>query len=315
MVAVMSLAACKNKKKVSLSGEDPVTVSDFIESFQPLHVPYQFSDTAVMKKKKDSMLISYKVFSQFVPDSVLQKVFDKTAGLKIYPIGRITVPKKESYLLAKAFSGDNKAAFLLCFSKNNEFIAGITALEPDESPATQQLFNIDKRYTISKTVIRKNTNGTVNDGKDVYVLNEAAHNFTLIFTDALDEKAMEVINPIDTMSRSQKFTGDYGKDKRNLVSVRDSKRPGRINFFIHFEKNNGACSGELKGEAAFTSPKSALYRGSGDPCVLQLDFTTSAVTIKEIGGCGSRRGVDCVFEGSFTKKKEIKKPVKKKTGK
>jgi hypothetical protein len=305
------LAGCGQKKKVSLSGQDPVDVNDFIASFQPLKPPYQFSDTVVAKKRRDSLLISPKVFMQFVPDTVLGKVFDENLNVKIYPIGRVVGSNKENYLFLKAFSSDQKAAFLVCFDKKNKFLTGMTALEPDDNPATQQLFNIDKRFTISKTIIRKNANGTISDGKDVYVLNESGRNFTLIMTDALDEKAIDMINPIDTASRKQKFSADYIKDKRNLVSIRDDKKTDRVHFFIHFEQNNGACTGELKGEAIFISPKTAIYHGSGDPCQLQMDFTSSTVTLKEIGGCGSHRGIDCVFEGTFNRKKEIKKPQRK----
>ena len=78
-----------------------------------------------------------------------------------------------------------------------------------------------------------------------------------------------------------------------------------MSFFVHFEKKNN-CTGELRGEAAFTSANTAVYRGGGDFCVLQFGFTSSSVTITEMEGCGSHRGVDCVFEGTFPKRKEIK---------
>jgi len=75
-----------------------------------------------------------------------------------------------------------------------------------------------------------------------------------------------------------------------------------MTFFVHFEKKNN-CTGEVKGEAHFTGSNTAVYRSSGDPCVMQFSFTSSSVTIREMEGCGSHRGVDCVFEGSFPKKK------------
>src|SRR6266478_1405106 len=60
-ISAFILFACGHKKKVSLSGEEPVDVADFIESFEPVSLPYQIADTSVAKKKKDSLLISYKV--------------------------------------------------------------------------------------------------------------------------------------------------------------------------------------------------------------------------------------------------------------
>jgi len=96
------------------------------------------------------------------------------------------------------------------------------------------------------------------------------------------------------------------KSKSNLDSIRDKKKPDRMTFFVHFEKKNN-CVGELKGEAGFTAANTAIYHSSGDPCVLRFNFSSSSVTVTEMEGCGSHRGLDCVFEGTFPKKKEPKK--------
>ena len=305
-IPVFSLLACNSKKKVTLSGDEPVDIKDFIEFFHPLDLPYQIADTSVSKKRTDTLLIGYKVFTHLVPDTVLSKVFGKDEKLKIYPMGRVAAPEQGTYLFVKALSTDRKAALILCFDKKNNFITAMPVLQPDASPATQQLFVIDKRFTLSKGITRRNGDGTISDGKNVYVLNEPAKSFLLIMTDALDEKTVEVINPIDSLSRKNKFSADYQKDKLNFISIRDSRKAGRLVFFVHFEKKNN-CSGEMKGEANFTSANSALYRSSGDPCTLQFNFTSSSVYMKEIQGCGSHRGVDCIFEGTYPKKKEVKK--------
>ena len=308
-ISVFIVFACTHKKKVSLSGEEPVDVKDFIESFEPLYLPYQIADTAVSKKREDSLLISYKVFTQLIPDTVVSKVFGKGVMPKIYPVGRVSVPDQGTYLFVKVLSTDRKAVLVICFDRKNNFITAMPALQPDANPATQQFFNMDKRYTLSKSITRKNADGTISDGKNVYVLNEPAKSFLLIMTDALDEKTVELINPIDSFSRKNKYSGDYIKDKTNLVSIRDNKKGGRLTFFVHFEKRNN-CTGELKGEASFTSANTAVYRSSGDPCALQFSFTTSSVSMTEMQGCGSHRGVDCLFEGTYPKKKEPKKSKK-----
>ena len=316
LMVLFGLLACNGKKKVVLSGDEPVDIKDFIESFQTLDLPYQIADTSVSKKKSDTSLISYKVFTHLVPDTVLSKVFGKGEKPKIYPMGRIAAPEQGTYLFVKALSADRKAALILCFDKKNNFITSMPVMQPDASQATQQLFVIDKRFTLSKGITRKNADGTISDGKNVYVLNEPDKSFLLIMTDALDEKTIEIINPIDSFSRRNKFSADYQKDKLNFVSIRDSRKAGRLLFFVHFEKKNN-CSGEIKGEANFTSANSAMYRGSGDPCTLQFTFTSSSVAMREIQGCGSHRGVDCIFEGTYPKKKEAKKkePKAKKTSK
>src|SRR5258706_8086234 len=231
--------ACKSKKKVSLSGEDPVEVSDFIEAFQPLNLPYQLTDSdVVIKRPQDSLVISYKVFTQFVPDSILAKVYGKEKRIKIFPIGKMG--KDENFLLAKAVSTNRWTAFVICFDKKNNFIAAMPALQPDASPATRQYFNMDARLTMTKLTTRKNSNGTISEAKDVFVLNPQSRIFQLIMTVNPDAKTVELINPIDTFARKNKFSGDYPKDIKNLVSIRDNKKAGRFTFFIHFEKSEGA---------------------------------------------------------------------------
>ena len=118
-IVLVFIAGCKQKKKPSLSGEEPVEVSDFIEFFQPVKLSYQFSDTILQRKEKDSLLISYKVFTQFVPDSVLSKVYGKGVKPKIYALGKAEVPKAETYLFVKTVTNDKKAVFILALIKSN----------------------------------------------------------------------------------------------------------------------------------------------------------------------------------------------------
>lgn len=308
---VAGLAACNSKKKPSLSGEEPVEVADFISFFPAVKTPYQFTDSTLLKKERDSLLISYTVFTQFVPDSIVSKVFGKGAKPKIYPLAR--VEKGDVYLFAKMVAGNKRAGFVLGFNKKSQFIAAMPLLLADAFPSTQQLADIDDRATLTKTLLRKNADGSISEGKDVYILNSDAASFMLIMTDALDDKVTELINPIDTFSRKQKYAADYGSGKMNIVSFRDGRKSDRRMFFIHFEKNGGDCTGELKGEAIMRTATTAEYREAGEPCSLQFTFSSSSVTIKELGGCGSRRGLRCSFDGVYPKKKEVK-PKTKKTG-
>lgn len=312
LVAIASLAGCKQKKKISLSGEDTVAVSDFIDFFAPLDLPLQFADTSLLRTKKenDSLLISLKNFNQFVPDSVLGEVYEKGAKPKIYVLGKVSVPKAETYLFVKTITKDKKAVFVLGFNKDQQFIAGMPVLRPDLKSSTEQSVSMDRKYSITKKVVLKNTDGSLSEGKDVYVLNSGAKNFMLIMTDALDDKITELINPIDTLPRKNKYSADYSNGKMNLVSIRDGRSSGKISFFIHFEKSNGTCTGELKGEAMMKTPNTAVYQVGGDPCQLQFIFSSSSVTLKEIEGCGSRRGSNCAFDGIFAKKK-VSKSVNK----
>lgn len=289
-----------------MSGEDPVDVKDFIGFFQTVNLPFQVADSILAKKDKDSLLISYKVFTQFVPDSVMNKALGKGTKPKIYPVGKAKVENAETYLFIKTVTASKRYVFALAFDKQNKFVALMPLVQSDLSKAMQRTAVIDKRYTITKTQLRKNADGSLSEGKDVYALNADAGNFMLIMTDKLDDKVTELINPIDTLPRKHKLSADYATGKMNMVSIRDGRKADRLSFFIHFEKNNGECTGELKGEAMIRSANLAEYRESGDPCVLQFKFTSSSVTLYEVEGCGSRRELRCSFNGSFPRKKYVK---------
>ena len=134
-----------------------------------------------------------------------------------------------------------------------------------------------------------------------------------IFVKIISGKIADVINPIDTFPRKLKLAGDYGKDKKNFISIRDGRTANQLLVFMHLDKNKSSCTGELKGDILLTSPTTAIYRQGGDPCVMTLRFTSSSVTVKEDEGCASHRGQDCVFDGTFLRKKDAKpkQPVKK----
>lgn len=309
LLLLISVFACGKKKKIiSLTGDEKVEVNDFISFFPEVQPPFILSDSIFKKKNIDSLRISYPIFTQFAPDSILVPVFGKEKKISLYPLGRISVKNAESYLIAKASAGTKQTVYLFAFDRKQAYVAGLNLLKlPLKSGITNSL-SIDRRYNITRTMIRKNRDGSMNEGKEVFVLNEAAKEFTLILTEALEDKITELINPIDTLSRKHKYAADYGNGTMNLVSVRDGRKPDRVSFFVHFEKNNGECTGELKGEAMLRSANTAEYKVDGDPCILKFIFSSSSVTLKE-ESCGSRRGMKCSFDGSFQKKKQPKSKI------
>ena len=306
---VLSSCNCKSKKKASLAGDDPVEVKDFIDFFPAVSLPYAFGDSLLLKKDKDSLLISQKVFNQFVPDSVFGKFFGKNTKVKIYPIGKNQDLKTETYLFVKAVTPAKKAAFIIAFDNRDSFLAAMPAIRSDLPRTMQRTTVMDKRFTITKSQLRKNADGSVSEGKDVYALNSAAKMFSLIMTDALEDGPAELVNPIDTLPRKNKVSADYTAGKLNLVSIRDGRKSDRLSFFIHIEKS-GDCNAELKGEAIIKSPTLAEYRVGGDPCVLQFRFSSGSVSLKEIEGCGAHRPLRCTLDGNFIRKKEVKPKTK-----
>jgi len=251
LIVLLPLLFCCKSKKTQLTDEEYVDVADFIEFFPEVKLAYQLPDSALNGLRSDSSMIGFKVFTQFVPDSVAQKQFGKTAKPKIYPLGRVDAKTDETYLFVRLVQGSKKVIYVLAFNKNRQFIAGMPLLISDGDPSTSVIANMDSRYSITVLQQRKKIDGQVLYKKNVYILNADAGGFALILTESNDtEMATNIVtNPIDTLSRKHKFSGDYIQDRKTLISIRDGKNASTLLFFIHFEKDNGNCKGELKGEA------------------------------------------------------------------
>ena len=294
--------SCKGKKD-----EKGFSYESFAELFPPAQASYQISDADLLSNK-DTTVIRSADFEKFISDSIKQKLFGKTGKVKYIALARIKAPEKTSYYIVKAINGNKRVALLLPFT-NNQFDIAFPFLVPDNDGTTKQVSSIDKSNAITKLISQKKPGGDVAEGKDVYQYVPEAKKFTLLLTSPLNA-TREIINPIDTLPRKNKFSGDYIIDKKNFVSIRDGRNATELLLFIHIEK--GECSGEIKGSLLMTSSTKGVYRQGGDPCQLSFQFAGNTVSVKEDGGCGSRRGLDCSFDGSYKKKKEAKPKSTKK---
>jgi len=294
--------SCKGKKE-----EKGFSYEKFSELFPSIQSTYQISDADLLSNK-DTTTVRTPEFSKFISDSLKAKLFGKTGRVKYIALARVKAPGKTNYYIVKAINGNKRAALLLPFT-NDQFDAVFPLLVPDNDGTTTQVSSIDKSNAIIKSVSQKKPGGEVVEGRDVYQYVPEVRQFTLLLTNPLNA-TVELINPIDTLAKKNKFSGDYIKDKKNLVSIRDGRSPNELLIFIHIEK--GECTGEIKGTLLLTASTKGVYRQSGDPCQLSLQFAGNSVSVKEDGGCGSRRGLDCSFNGTYTRKKEAKSKSTKK---
>jgi len=295
--------SCSNGKKE----DNGFSYEKFSGLFPSEETVYQLTDADLINNK-DTTAIRSPEFANFISDSIKTKLFGKGARVRYIAMAKVKAPKNTSYYIIKANAGSKKAALLLPFT-NNQFDAVFPFLIPDSDPSTTQLSSIDKSNAIVKAVIQKKSNGDIAEGRDVYQYVPEARQFTLLLTNPLNNTA-EVINPFDTVSKKHKFSGDYLKDKKNFISVRDGRSSNELLVFIHIQK--GECSGEIKGTLLLTSAARGVYRQSGDPCELSFQFAGNSISLKEGGGCGSRRGLDCTFNGTYSRKKEAKPKSTKK---
>lgn len=305
------LLACKNKKP-NLREDETVEVEDFVDFFPELSLPFKFTDSSLMKKSNDSAIVGHQIFSQFIPDSVLQKDFGKTAKPVLYALGRAREKGKETYLFVKAVQGKNRIAYLFCLDNDNKYLNTFRFVRTGVGNYSSSYGLLDKKFQITTYHETKKGTGETWYKRNVYVYNSGANDFTLILTEPNEEMIADIINPIDTLPKKNKLSGEYIKDKQNFISIRDGKNPSEILFFVHFEKNNAECVGELKGTARLLSPAKAHYKENGNPCTIEFTFSASNIVMKEIEGCGSYRDIKCFFEGKYPKKKEARPKSSKK---
>jgi hypothetical protein len=302
----LAFAACKGGNK-QVSREEIVSVKELVAQFPEIKMPFAAADTSLKTAKNDSNFISYKTFAGLLPDSIFHSVFGKNGKPRIYPVGRSTDKNKETYLVAKAVSPAARALYVLVLSDAKQLLAAMPLLVGDDNDNTEQSVLIDNRYSISLNRQRKLPDGRTIYKKTAWAYISGSNAFALILTETNEtETKHELQNPIDTLARKHKLSGDYVQDKMNLVSIRDGRNEKELRIFVHFEKDNGTCKGELKGEAKLTAPNKAVYHPSGDPCELTLHFEGNKVTLSE-EGCGSHRDIKCFFDGTFTRKPPAKK--------
>ena len=306
---------CRHKTGEEGGKDKKLESKDFLAMFQPLKMPVVFGDSSLSKKFQDSSF-GWSAYRQFLPDSLIHKYFGKTVRPHLYTCGRIEVKNAETYLFIKALGTGRKIIYILCLDKEGKFQTGMPLIVRDEDSEIRYSASVDSKYTISVSRLHKDMEGRTNYTRTVYVYNSEGV-FTLIMTESNENKPpiVQIYNPLDTLSHKHKFTGEYIQDKRNFISFRDGKNNSVLRFFVHFEKDNGNCKGELKGEAHFVSSTVARYIAGGDPCSVEFNFTEKAVRMKEVEGCGNHRGIRCYFEGLYNKHKDTKaKPAKARRG-
>jgi hypothetical protein len=314
LLLLLGFAACKDddKKKETTTKADAQSGGGLASFFKEGSLPYQLSDTALLRNN-DTASLPASLVAPLVADSLKKNFFDGE-NVRYTPLARFTQKGKDVYYVVKASGGGKKAALLLVFDKEKNFGASYPFLLPDANPNTSQTAVMDKNFTVTKTTTLRNGSEIAGEGKEVVAYDAGTKSFSLIMMDALNDNPAVLVNPIDTFPKKNKLAGDYFLNKKNLIAVRDGRYPNQLLVYIHTENETGDCIGQLKGEFILTTSTTAAYRQGGDPCVLNLTFNGNTVSMAEERGCGNYRGLDCPLTGSFTRKKtQSAKPASSKT--
>ena len=212
-------------------------------------------------------------------------------------------------MLLNVHQQNKQALAVLVFSKKNKFLGYKILTEFDIVHKGSNLYG--KTLTINKEpsfLVEERKLG--NDNALTYEKKGWAYTdnaVRLIYFDSNNKlETKTVLNPIDTLAMNNTLSGDYARDGKNFISLRDYNNPNKYQFFMHFEKKEGTCVGELKGLLTFNKNQ-ATYNEKGDPCIIHFTITGNVIKIKEDGNCGNHRNMTCYFNDAYDKKRKAKK--------
>lgn len=306
---LLILLACFGcaESKTDLSGNTPLKINDFNKAFKAIDLPLRINDTNLVKYT-DTLEIGRKALQQFLPDTVVEAIVP--AGIKntkLFPVGKIE-KETEYYLLLNNKDAKKQTVSVITFSKKNLFLGFKVLTQFDLVHKGSQFYGktllINKEPTFLVEENKLDPEQGLTNEKKGWAFTEQA--FRLIYFDSnIKPEQKAILNPIDTLPTVNKNSGDYARDKKNFISLRDFGNPTKYQFFMHFEKKDGTCVGELKGILNFIKNQ-ATYSEKGDPCTIQFTIIGNSIKIKEDGNCGNHRNMTCYFNDSYDKKRKSK---------
>ncbi len=308
-IFLITLFAC-GEKKLDLSGATPLKPKDFLSIFPVISGNYMAADSN-FTKLADTTKIGLKAINQFIPDSITAKYIGKEKNPAFYPVGKI-IKEKESYLLVNVvLKHKTEMIVLVIDTKSNKYLDSKFLLDNSTQDDYVYSMSINKEPTFLLSQEKYTKDNVIQFSRSGWVYT-AGVGFMVVINDSNESPSKtNIINPIDTLPHNNRYSADYAQDKRNFISIRDGKNNTSYSFFLHFEKNEASCIGELKGEFKMKDATHGIYTYNGDPCVINFNFEDNQISFKETGSCGNHRGIKCFFDDEYTRQKEPRNNKKK----
>lgn len=297
---IIALISCHNKK--SNLKKDLYKAETFFDTFRALRFPYNAVDTSI-GSRTDTTVIPLDVLKKYLPDTVNNKILADNS-ITAHPVGRIDVTSNRYILLA--LQKNNKTSwYVLTFNTQNKFLAYMPLLNSqyDDDYRHSLSINQEPTFTLGKTKKDNKDNALyTNEG---FAYDAATKQFMLVINDTNENlpESDKIYVPIDTLAKTFPFSGNYQKDKHNILVLRDGSRSNEYLFFYHFDKTDDDpnAKGEIKGKLRMVSETSAIYQQGGDPCVIDFNFKDKKIHVKEEGNCANYRGSNVQFDDTFTR--------------
>ena len=302
LLVISMLIACKSKQKDTGNADRPLTFEDFQGMFAQTEAPYRLPADSLLNPSPDSPVLKRAVVKQFLTDTLAGDDFPKASPPRFYPLAHFQHADMH-YFVVKA-AGKTATAAYLCFTdQSGKYLSSVRVAKVNPGGKTRVGFSLDSKFLIKISTELQVSPRHKALKEDFYTANPDG-SLTLIMTNSNEPTTPgQIFNPIDTLPRKHKYSADYASGDMNIESISDGADTKSYLFFISFSKTNGNCRGELSGTGQFTGPGRGEYKDNESSCGIAFQFSSSRVSIREIGGCGAYRGVTCFFEGAFAKKK------------
>ncbi|WP_423736261.1 hypothetical protein [Chitinophaga caseinilytica] len=296
-LAIGVLAGCKSRKKTISEDDRELTFADYSNKFPPAEA-LRWNADSLKRKRTDSLAFKSRYLKQFLPDTFSKGVFGAAEKPRFWPVGQVTLTEDLRLFVVEGAAKSGAAAWMCFYDKNGTFLKRHLAAQYAAGGNKKTGFSIDKKGNIRITT----ETGAAIAREDVFAANPDG-SLALILTNSNEPAVTGLFNPIDTLPRKHKLSGNYTAGEGNIVSIRDGETAKEFLFFIHFTRDKGACTGEIDGTGRFTTATTGQWRDKQSGCIVDFKFSGSKVTINETG-CGAYRGIKCAFEGTFTKKRK-----------
>ncbi|WP_126245475.1 hypothetical protein [Chitinophaga rhizosphaerae] len=296
-LAIGVVAGCKSRKKTISEDDRALTFADYANKFPPAEA-LRWNADSLKRKRTDSLAFKSRYLKQFLPDTLAKGVYGAAEKPRFWPVGQVALTEDLRLFVVEGAAKSGAAAWMCFYDKNGTFLKRHLAAQYAASGNKKTGFSVDKKGNIRVTT----ETGAAIAREDVFAANPDG-SLALILTNSNEPAVTGLFNPIDTLPRKHKFSGNYTAGEGNIVSIRDGETAKEFLFFIHFTRDKGACTGEIDGTGRFTSATTGQWRDKQSGCIVDFKFSGSKVTISETG-CGAYRGIKCAFEGTFTKKRK-----------
>ncbi|WP_212002692.1 hypothetical protein [Chitinophaga sp. HK235] len=302
LLMIGALAACKNNKKAGNNTNEPMTFEDFQALFKAGTLPYKLNADTLQLKMADSLAVAATDVNRFLTDTLTKGDYSKTEKVKLFPLTRMP-GNVADYMIIKAVGKSQTTGYLCILDKKGKYLNRLRIANTGGSDGSIISTSIDNKNVVKISAEKKLSGANTSLKEEFYAVNKDG-SVQLIMTNTNGPTtAGQIFNPIDTLPRKHKFSGDYTSGDMSIVSIRDGEDGKTFQFFISFSKDNGNCKGELSGRGHYLAGNRGEYKDKESSCGISFQFSAGRVNIREIGGCGAYRGIKCFFEGGFAKKK------------